>query len=73
MKTTGNWSKGFFGQNLRLEFSTCISGLCSDEIESVNIRMLERLVDKSPFLAVFFCKKSRRLYLNFLKNYNAIL
>lgn len=28
----------------------------ADEIESVNARMLERLLDESPFLAVFFCK-----------------
>lgn len=28
----------------------------ADEIESVNGRMLERLLDESPFLAVFFCK-----------------
>lgn len=28
----------------------------ADEIESVNERMLERLLDESPFLAVFFCK-----------------
>jgi len=27
----------------------------ADEIESVNDRMLERLLDESPFLAVFFC------------------
>lgn len=30
----------------------------ADEIESVNERMLERLLDESPFLAVFFCKLS---------------
>lgn len=30
----------------------------ADEIESVNDRMLERLLDESPFLAVFFCKLS---------------
>ena len=28
----------------------------ADEIESVNSRMLERLLDESPFLCVFFCK-----------------
>lgn len=28
----------------------------ADEIESVNERMLERLLNESPFLAVFFCK-----------------
>lgn len=28
----------------------------ADEIEAVNSRMLERLLDESPFLAVFFCK-----------------
>lgn len=28
----------------------------ADEIEAVNERMLERLMDESPFLAVFFCK-----------------
>jgi hypothetical protein len=28
----------------------------ADEIESVNDRMLERLLEESPFLAVFFCK-----------------
>lgn len=28
----------------------------ADEIESVNGRMLERLLDESPFLAVFFCE-----------------
>ena len=28
----------------------------ADEIEAVNGRMLERLLDESPFLAVFFCK-----------------
>lgn len=28
----------------------------ADEIESVNSRMLERILDESPFLAVFFCK-----------------
>lgn len=28
----------------------------ADEIESVNERMLERLLEESPFLAVFFCK-----------------
>ena len=27
----------------------------ADEIESVNSRMLERLLEESPFLAVFFC------------------
>ena len=27
-----------------------------DEIEAVNTRMLERLLDESPFLAVFFCR-----------------
>lgn len=31
----------------------------ADEIESVNERMLERLLDESPFLAVFFCKYHR--------------
>lgn len=30
-----------------------------DEIEAVNIRMLEKLLDSSPFLAVFFCKLLR--------------
>ena len=28
----------------------------ADEIEAVNSRMLERLLDESPFLAVYFCK-----------------
>jgi hypothetical protein len=28
----------------------------ADEIEAVNIRMLDKLVEDSPFLAVFFCK-----------------
>jgi hypothetical protein len=28
----------------------------ADEIESVNDRMLERLLEESPFLAVFFCE-----------------
>lgn len=28
----------------------------ADEIESVNSRMLERILDESPFLAVYFCK-----------------
>lgn len=28
----------------------------ADEIEQVNNRMLERLLDESHFLAVFFCK-----------------
>ena len=27
----------------------------ADEIEAVNQKMLERLVDNSPFLAVIFC------------------
>ena len=26
------------------------------EIEAVNIRMLNRLMDETPFIAVFFCK-----------------
>lgn len=26
------------------------------EIEEINIRMLKRLVEESPFMAVFFCK-----------------
>ena len=33
------------------------------EIEEINARMLERLLDESPFVAVFFCKwapRSRR-------------
>lgn len=28
----------------------------ADEIEAVNERMLARLLNESPFLAVFFCK-----------------
>lgn len=28
----------------------------ADEIEAVNDRMLERLLEESPFLAVFFCE-----------------
>lgn len=39
----------------------------ADEIESVNDRMLERLLEESPFLAVFFCKfknKKNFIYLN---------
>ena len=28
----------------------------ADEIEAVNSRMLERLLDESPFLAAFFCE-----------------
>lgn len=28
----------------------------ADEIEAVNERMLTRLLNESPFLAVFFCK-----------------
>jgi hypothetical protein len=28
----------------------------ADEIEAVNDRMLERLLEESSFLAVFFCK-----------------
>jgi hypothetical protein len=27
-----------------------------DAIESVNLKMLEKLLDTSPFMAVFFCK-----------------
>jgi hypothetical protein len=27
-----------------------------DAIESVNFKMLEKLLDTSPFMAVFFCK-----------------
>ena len=27
-----------------------------DAIESVNFKMLDKLLDKSPFMAVFFCK-----------------
>ena len=27
-----------------------------DEIEAVNYRMLDRLMETSPFLAVFFCE-----------------
>lgn len=34
----------------------------ADEIESVNERMLERLLDESPFLAVFFCKSVNNYY-----------
>ena len=38
----------------------------ADEIEEVNERMLERLLDESSFLAVLFCKSniknSRYLY-----------
>lgn len=34
----------------------------ADEIESVNERMLERLLDESPFLAVFFCKSVNNHY-----------
>ena len=29
------------------------------EIEEINARMLERLLDESPFVAVFFCKSRR--------------
>ena len=28
----------------------------ADEIEAVNSRMLQRLLEESPFLAVYFCK-----------------
>lgn len=28
----------------------------ADEIESVNARMLSKLIEESPFLAVLFCK-----------------
>ena len=28
----------------------------ADEIEAVNVRMLDKLVEDSPFLAVFFCE-----------------
>lgn len=28
----------------------------SDEIETINLRMLNKLVEESPFLAVYFCK-----------------
>lgn len=34
----------------------------ADEIESVNERMLERLLDESPFLAVFFCTSVNNHY-----------
>ncbi len=30
-----------------------------DEIEAVNYRMLDRLMETSPFLAVFFCEFKR--------------
>jgi len=33
----------------------------ADEIESVNDRMFERLLDESPFLAVFFCTLNNRI------------
>lgn len=32
----------------------------ADEIEAVNERMLARLLNESPFLAVFFCKLVKR-------------
>lgn len=35
----------------------------ADEIESVNERMLSRLLSESPFLAVFFCKYILSLYI----------
>lgn len=35
----------------------------ADEIEAVNSRMLERLLDDSPFLAVYFCKFRPALFL----------
>lgn len=28
-----------------------------DEIEAVNSRMLDKLLDSSPFITVFFCKQ----------------
>lgn len=31
-----------------------------DEIEAVNSRMLDKLLDTSPFIAVFFCKLRKR-------------
>ena len=34
----------------------------ADEIEEVNSRMLERLLDESLFLAVFFCEFHFRKY-----------
>lgn len=38
----------------------------ADEIEEVNSRMLERLLDESLLLAVFFCKR----YLYYIYHYN---
>lgn len=35
----------------------------ADEIESVNERMLIRLLSESPFLAVFFCKYLNLIYI----------
>lgn len=35
----------------------------ADEIESVNDRMFERLLDESPFLAAFFCTLNNRIKL----------
>ncbi len=31
-----------------------------DEIEAVNYRMLDKLMETSPFLAVFFCKLAKQ-------------
>jgi len=44
----------------------------ADEIEAVNDRMLERLLEESPFLAVFFCEfeitfHSRKLHMALLE------
>lgn len=40
----------------------------ADEIEEVNERMLERLMQESPLLCVFFCKKIYFKILNFYFN-----
>ena len=38
-----------------------------DAIESVNFKMLDKLLDTSPFVAVFFCKISNKKISHFLK------